>query len=525
MVMKENNLKIIIGLMSIALIGLIAVQIYWIKNAIEFEEKLFDYNVNDAMHSVVKKISKHESAAYVVNKLIKPNTDDVFIFKSDLLNNEDVVLREKSAWVSSYNYIVCDSDIVVRLDASENNDSTKVIVEISSTKRGHKIGITEKIILSSVQMDSIKVYKEKFVSEVVEELILIGETHNVEERINKRELNNYIKINLINNGISADFIFGVKSERRDTILFVKNAEQISELKESLYRAQLFPEELFRPANYLVLSFPNRTGYLLRSVSTVLLISALFIFSIIFLYYKTVQILIRQKKVAEIKNDLINNITHEFKTPIATITLAAEALKEPELNKDRVAIEKYSTMIGEESDRLKNMVDSLLNTALIENGEYSLEKNEIDIHALIKNLVNRNKLRLETANGEIILELLADDHQVIADQHHITNILNNIIDNAIKYSRQKPLINISSVDKGVGISISISDNGIGIDKHQQKKIFDTFYRVPTGNIQDVRGYGIGLSYVKKLVEAHGGTITVESKLNKGATFNLYLPHGR
>jgi len=118
--MKENNLKIIIGLMSIALIGLIAVQIYWIKNAIEFEEKLFDYNVNDAMHSVVKKISKHESAAYIVNKLIKPNTDDVFIFKSDLLNNEDVVLRERSAWVSSYNYIVCDSDIVVRLDASGN---------------------------------------------------------------------------------------------------------------------------------------------------------------------------------------------------------------------------------------------------------------------------------------------------------------------------------------------------------------------------------------------------------------------
>ena len=523
--MKEKNLKIIIGLMSVALLGLIAVQIYWIKNAIELEEKLFDYNVNDAMHSVVKKISRHESAAYVINKLIKPDADDVFVIKSDLLNNEDFVLRKKRMWVSSYNYDVCDSDIVIRLEARKNVDSSKVIVEINTIKEGHKIGITQKRIISSVQIDSIKVYKEKFVSEVVEELILIGETQNVEERINERELNNYIKINLINNGISADFIFGVKSERRDTILFLKNADQISELKESLYRAQLFPEELFRPANYLVLSFPNRTGYLLRSISTVLLISALFIFSIIFLYYKTVQILIRQKKVAEIKNDLINNITHEFKTPIATITLAAEALKEPELNKDRVAIEKYSTMIGEESNRLKHMVDSLLNTALIENGEYSLEKSEIDIHFLIENIVNRNNLRLETANGEIVLELLADDHQVFADQHHITNILNNIVDNAIKYSRFKPLIKISSVNKGDGISISISDNGIGIDKHQQKKIFDTFYRVPTGNIQDVRGYGIGLSYVKKLVEAHGGIITVESKLNKGTTFNLFLPHGR
>jgi two-component system phosphate regulon sensor histidine kinase PhoR len=523
--MKEKNLKIIIGLMSVALLGLIAVQIYWIKNAIELEEKLFDYNVNDAMHSVVKKISQLESAEYVVHKLIKPDADDVFVFESDILNKEDIVLREKKTWVSSNYHDVRDSDVVVRMEVSDGDDSSKVIVEINTSEDGHKIGITEKRIISSVQIDSIKVYKEKLVNEVVEELILIGETQNVEERINERELNNYIKINLMNKGISADFICGVKSQKRDTILFLKDADQISELKESSYRARLFPEELFRSANYLVLTFPNRSGYLLRSVSTVLLISVLFIFSIIFLYYKTVKILIRQKKVAEIKNDLINNITHEFKTPISTIALAAEALKEPELNKDRVAIEKYTTMIEEENDRLKNMVDSLLNTALIENGEYSLEKSEIDIHSLIKNLVNRNKLRLETANGEIILELLAEDHQVFADQHHITNILNNIIDNAIKYSSHKPLLKISSVNKSDGISISISDNGIGIDKHQQKKIFDTFYRVPTGNIQDVRGYGIGLSYVKKLVEAHGGTISVESKLNKGTTFNLFLPHDR
>ena len=257
----------------------------------------------------------------------------------------------------------------------------------------------------------------------------------------------------------------------------------------------------------------------------LLISSLFILSIIFLYYKTVKILIRQKKVAEIKNDLINNITHEFKTPISTIAIAAEALQEPGLNKDKAAIDKYSSMIEEENDRLKNMVDSLLNTALLDNGEYSLEKREIDIHTLIQNLVSRNKLRLETANAEIILELFADNHQVIADQHHFTNIVNNIIDNAIKYSGEQPLIKISSVNTNDGISISISDNGIGIDKHQQKKIFDTFYRVPTGNIQDVRGYGIGLSYVKKLVKAHDGTITVVSKLNKGTTFNLYLPYGR
>jgi two-component system phosphate regulon sensor histidine kinase PhoR len=523
--MKEKKIKIIIALMSIALLGLIAVQIYWIKNAIELEEKLFDYNVNDAIQSVVKKISQKESADYVVHKLKKPDTDDVFIIKNDYVNKEDLAHRKKKTWVRSYNYDVGDSGVAVRMEAGDSEDSSNVLVEIKSTKEGNNIGITEIRKLSSVQIDSIKVYKEKFVNEVVEELILIGETQKVEERIDERELNRNIKSNLMNNGISADYLFGVRSEGRDTILFMNNTDRINELNKSSYRARLFPEELFRSANYLLLSFPSRREYLLRSVSTVLVISALFIFSVIFLYYKTVKILIRQKKVAEIKNDLINNITHEFKTPISTISLAAEALHEPELNKDKVAVAKYSTIIEEENNRLRDMVNSLLNTALIENGQYSLEKSEIDIHCLIKNLVNRNKLRLETANAEIILELMADDHKVFADQDHITNVLSNIVDNALKYTGHNPLIKISSVNKGEGISISISDNGIGIDKHQQKKIFDTFYRIPTGNIQDVRGYGIGLSYVNKMVKAHGGKITVESKINKGTTFNLYLPNGR
>jgi two-component system phosphate regulon sensor histidine kinase PhoR len=304
--MKEKKLKIIISLMSAALVGLIAVQIYWIKNAIELEEKLFDYNVNDAMQSVVKKMSQDESAEFVVHKLIKPDSNDVFIIKNDYVNKEDVVHREKRRWVSSYNYNVGDSDVVVKMEVRDRDDSSKVLVEINTNEDGNKIGITEIRKLSSVQIDSIKVHKEKFVNEVVDELILLGETQNVEERIDESELNKNLKINLLNKGISADYVFGVKSEARDTILFVKNSDQISELNKSSYTAQLFPEEVFRSANYLILSFPNRTGYLQRSVSTTLLISLLFIFSIIFLYYKTVHILLRQKKLAEIKNDLINS---------------------------------------------------------------------------------------------------------------------------------------------------------------------------------------------------------------------------
>ncbi len=523
--MKGKNLKIIIGLMSIALFGLIAVQLYWMKNAIELEEKLFDYNVNDAIQSVVKKISQNESASFVVRKLIKPDTDDVFVIKSNFLNKEDTVLRKKSAWVSNYNYNVNDSDVVIKLETSGKNDSSKIIVEVNRYINGHKIKRTEKKIISTVQIDSIKVNKEKFVKEVVEELLLVGETQNIKDRINKNKVSDYLNEYLNNNGITADFIFGVESEPRNSLLFVDDVDQKNELSESSYRAQLFPEEVFRSADYLLLYFPDRTGYLLRSVSTVLIISVLFIFSIIFLYYKTVKILIKQKKIAEIKNDLISNITHEFKTPIATISLAGEALLDPELSKDPASTQKYSAMIREESDRLKKMVDSFLNTALIENGEYILEKSEIDIHSLIKNIVDRNKLGSDVSRNEIALELSADDHKIIADEIHIANVISNIIDNAVKYSGEQPEVTIKTKNKDKGILIYISDKGIGIDKNQQKKIFETFYRVPTGNIHNTRGYGIGLSYVKKLVEAHGGSISVNSKQGSGTTFKLFLPNAR
>lgn len=517
-------MKIIIGLMSIALIGLIAVQFYWMKNAIELEEKLFDSNVNDAMHSVIKKISQNESASFVVHKLLKPD-DNVVIFSSDSTFSNKFIIPNKGTWVSKYNFQVSDSDVVIKLEAREENDSSKVIVEINRYENGNKIKRVEKKIISTVQIDSIKENKEKFVKEVVEELLLVGITQNIKDRINRNEVSEYLKENLNNNGITTDFIFGVESEGKNSLLFADDVDQIIELSESSYRAQLFPEEIFRSADYLLLYFPDRTGYLLRSVSTVLSISALFIFSIIFLYYKTVKILIRQKKIADIKNDLISNITHEFKTPIATISLAGEALLDPELSKDPASTHKYLAMIREESDRLKKMVDSFLNTALIENGEYNLEKSEIDIHSLIKNIVDRNKLGLNVSRNEITLELSADDHKIIVDEIHIVNVVSNIIDNAVKYSGEQPQVTIKTKNKDNGILIYISDKGIGIDKNQHKKIFETFYRIPTGNIHNTRGYGIGLSYVKKIVEAHGGSISVNSKPGSGTTFKLFLPNAR
>jgi two-component system phosphate regulon sensor histidine kinase PhoR len=239
-------------------------------------------------------------------------------------------------------------------------------------------------------------------------------------------------------------------------------------------------------------------------------------------------LIQQKKITEIKNDLINNITHEFKTPISTISLACEALNEPELVKNKSAVKRYSSMIREENNRLSIMVENLLTSAAIEKGDYNLNKIKADINQLINTVAETFDKTLKEIDGKLELSLSPNLPEITADIFHIKSIIGNLIDNAIKYSNKQPDIKIETLSAANGIIIKISDSGIGIESKYFKKIFDTFYRIPTGNIHNVKGYGIGLSYVKKMIEAHDGNISVENlqstKQSKKVTlFTIFLPY--
>jgi two-component system phosphate regulon sensor histidine kinase PhoR len=244
-------------------------------------------------------------------------------------------------------------------------------------------------------------------------------------------------------------------------------------------------------------------------------SAALIILIIFLFYRTISLLIRQKKISEIKNDLIDNITHEFKTPISTISLASESLIEPEIIYEPESIRKYSRIISEENNRLRKMVESLLNTAVIEKGNFQLKNERLNVHEIILELVNKFSVIILKDGGKIETDLAAENF-------FITGIFSNLLDNAIKFSKDKPEIVISTKNEGRYLEISLADNGIGISKGDVDKIFDIFYRVPTGNIHDTRGYGIGLNYVRKMVEAHKGKITVASRPEQGTKFEMIFP---
>lgn len=273
---------------------------------------------------------------------------------------------------------------------------------------------------------------------------------------------------------------------------------------------------------LIVYFTNRQGIILGGLVGWIATSIIFLLILIVGFYLSANSMLQQKKLSEMKNDFINNMTHEFKTPISTINLAGEMLMRNSIQSDEKKINRYSQIILDENLRLKKQVEHILQIAVLDRGEFKLKKKQVDIHDLVRRQVSTLKLSLHDRNGKIQTKPLADNYTVIGDRVHLENVIANLLDNANKYSPETPNLEVTTINKNGGVVVSISDNGIGISKENQKHVFKNLYRVPTGNIHDVKGFGLGLYYVKTIVEAHGGAIDLESEPGKGSTFNIFLP---
>lgn len=274
--------------------------------------------------------------------------------------------------------------------------------------------------------------------------------------------------------------------------------------------------------HLALFFPDQEAYVFAQSRGALVMSIVFILLLIGCFAYTLIVIRKQKRLSLIKNDFINNLTHEFKTPIASIALATNMLKSdnPEIEERKKA--NYLNLIELEAKRLEGQVDKVLQIAMIDSGNFTLEKKRLDVHEVIKRVVGSMELMVSKREGAISLELNATKSEVMADGTHLVNIIYNLIDNALKYTIDIPEITIATSDHSQGIEISIEDNGIGIGEEIQRYIFDKFYRAESGNIQNAKGFGLGLSYVKKIIEEHKGRIDLSSKLNQGSEFRLYFP---
>ena len=365
------------------------------------------------------------------------------------------------------------------------------------------------------------IYQKALLDEVVFSMLATSETRPVMERINIKRLNDYLKTDLQNNGLNLPYQFAIVDRAGKVVYRTRDFD--TESKEC-YSQVLFPNDSSSKLNYLKVIFPTQQSYIYMSVKFMI---PSFIFTVILLitFLFTIVIAFRQKKITEMRNDFINNMTHEFKTPISTISLAAQMLNDPAVAKNEVMFRHISGVINDETKRLRFQVEKVLQMSMFERQRTSLKLKPIDVNELVVNVVNTFALKVEKVGGSIETDLDAIDSDVMLDEMHFTNVVFNLLDNAVKYAKEGVPLKLVVKTRNVGdnrLELTIQDNGIGIKKEDLKKIFEKFYRVHTGNLHNVKGFGLGLAYVMKIVKEHRGSIRAESEFGIGTKFIIQLP---
>ncbi len=293
--------------------------------------------------------------------------------------------------------------------------------------------------------------------------------------------------------------------------------------KSNYKVSLFPDNIIQQDMILSVVFPERTNYVLGSMAWVLTASLLFSLIILATFAMSLFFIVNQKKISEMKSDFLNNMTHEFKTPIATISLAADTITNPKVISDESRIRHFVSMIKKENSRMNKKVETILQISSLDKREIDFNFEELSLHSVIERAVETNDIIVQQRNGKVGLHLEASEHVVYGDNEHLYNLVNNLLDNAIKYSPDAPDITIRTRNNGKGIYLSVEDRGIGMSKSVQSRIFERFYRKQSGNVHDVKGFGLGLNYAQSIVNAHRGSITVHSEPGKGSRFEVFLPY--
>jgi len=293
-------------------------------------------------------------------------------------------------------------------------------------------------------------------------------------------------------------------------------------KNDIHRASLFPNDIFRKNNTLLLYFPDQRSVVFKSLSGLMLVSVFFTLIIVLSSILGIVTMLRQKKISDIKTDFINNMTHEFKTPIATISIAIDSINNPKVIAEPDRIKSFTRIIKEENNRMNARVEQVLQMALLDSSEFRLNIKPVDINTLIAKVAGNIRLQVESREGQLEIQTNAVNSNVEADEIHLSNVFMNLLDNANKYSPGKPDIRVSTINRGSMVIVTIADQGIGMNSETQRKIFEKFYRLTSGNIHNVKGFGLGLSYARAIVLAHKGEIRVNSETGKGSTFEVALP---
>lgn len=469
--MNRNLLTLVIATVSFVLLSLTAVQFYWVRNAIGIERINFENRVNSAAKEVIYKLEKIKT----YNTLSHSNqTRDHFI---DYLSGIDSI-------------------------------SLALIADVDSLE-------TSADLLRLLQ-------KSNMAQEIIAEMIDGDQPFQIENHLNMEVLDSLLTHELQMHDITNSYCYGVYSSEKGRLIYKSSDQYNEELLKQGFVFTLYPYEFLPKPDYLMIYFPYEMRLILKQMAGIILISLLLIFIIIMLFIYVLKIIVWQRRLSEMKNDFINNMTHEIKTPIATISLASEAIRDEAIRRNEQLTDSYLKVIDDENNRLAGIAEKILQAAIIENENFRFNREKLNLHDMINVVVNNMTIQVEVKDGSLVFNPGAEKPLVSGDRMHLTNAITNLVDNANKYSPRRPRIRITTANYNDGVKICVMDNGMGISNENQKKIFDKLYRVPTGNVHDVKGFGLGLSYVKTIVELHGGRVTVESELKKGSKFCIYIP---
>ncbi|WP_091690935.1 sensor histidine kinase [Mucilaginibacter polytrichastri] len=607
--MKKRSIGLITGLMGFALLGVMAMQLYFLVQSYQMQKNLFDHTVSEVLSSVTNKVARVDAMNFlnekvrvtdeqnmrqknyslIVKSIHKSTLDHVLTTpdsekikrKQSIHQKRIALLRDSLKRIILRNQLddevfnlAQEGSIYLRID--EYTDELGVVHQSISPEVGNaaakqpvrkpqklrkydtlrykyddpqfgpQVMIIPQLnplwereqmrkqkekqirqvkrVLTTDSIETVKLghgqQHQNVIQNLAEEYQRIGQP--LTKRIDSIWIDSVLRSELRNKGIMLPFSYEVTTARNDSLIFsraLNTDPKTTFLPASTYETAIFGKEVINDPGKIRITFPQRNSFLLSRMTYTMATSGGLMLVLIVCFAYTIYIIFKQKKVSEMKTDFINNMTHEFKTPVSTIMIASEALRDAEIAKDTNRVSKLAGIIYEENARLGSHIERVLNIARIEKNDFKLDINTVNVNDMIADVLDSMELKLQKYNAETIIHLDAEDAVIKADELHFSNVLYNLIDNALKYSKDAPKITISTLNRNGQLVIRVADEGIGMTRDQQDKIFEQFYRVPTGNLHDVKGFGLGLSYVNTIVKRLNGSIGVRSEKDRGSEFEL------
>ncbi len=517
--MSRKMLVTLIVMLALVLSGLILIQTNLIKTASDIREEQFDQIVKSGLRQVVERLELEEQRIAYESVLYGRIPD-----ANNPSGNLNIFPRQGSTRFSGSFQLHYSERSIYR----DTREELEIIITDTVYRWNKRDFLTFPGNVSTLEQIHEFKDQERRREQWLKDMNwrnykITLEDRTLRDRIDSAFLVQTIDTIFQDSGIELDYKFAIRSSNLGQDRFIMGSPDYNPLRKKEYPSLLFPYDFDgQQPNYLYVYFPKRSGYLLQATGFTIIPTVILTGLLIAIFTYAILIILRQKKLSLIKNDFINNMTHELKTPISTISLASQMLEDGSVTNTPKTIEHISRVINQESKRLSYQVEKVLQMAVFNEGRLKLKFKDLDVNHTLSNVLTNFELRVKSKNGELHAVLNGGNARVRGDEVHLTNVFFNLLDNAVKYSNGSPEITVETESKKDFIIVSVSDRGIGIPKEHHTQIFDRFYRVPTGNIHNVKGFGLGLSYVKKIVDLHNGKIKVESAVNKGTKFSILLP---